>query len=299
VDTGAVMRYDTRTPGVRRTPVRLVEQPLTPLTFPFLRSLAQLRNGTIVSTSSSGLVELPGNFDAGISIPRVTAITSAADYSDSLAEGSLVTIFGQNLAPATAAAGSTPLPTQLAGVCVTINGARMPLLYASPGQINGQLPFDLNGQVQAVLHTPGGLSDIYYADVQPAAPSVFQLSVAGQSGTFPAIVRTKNNLLATLSNPLRPNETFTVFLTGLGQVGPPVETGRAAPASPLSLARFEPTVTVGGVNVGVLFAGLAPGFVGVYQINGLLPGNVPLGTQVPLVISAGSNSTTINVRIVE
>jgi uncharacterized protein (TIGR03437 family) len=299
VDTGLVMRYDTRTPAIRRTPVRMVEQPLTPINFPFLRSLAHLRNGTIVSTSSTGLVELPGNFDAGISIPRVTAVASAADFSDSLASGSLVSIFGQNLAPTTQSAGSTPLPTQLSGVCVTVNGFRMPLLYASPGQINGQLPFELNGQVQTVLHTPGGLSDIYYADVAPAAPAIFQLSVAGQTGTFPAVVRARNNLLATLANPLRPNEAFTVFLTGLGEVGPPVEVGRPAPASPLSSSRFTPRVTVGDVDAEVLFAGLAPGFVGVYQINAQLPGHVPLGTQIPLTISVGGRSTTVNVRVVE
>lgn len=299
VDTGTVQRFDARNPGLKLAPVRLVEQPLTPLTFPFLRSLAGLRNGSIVSTSSSGLVELPGNFDTGISIPRVTAITSAADFSDSIASGGLVSIFGSNLAPAAASAGSTPLPTQLSNVCVTINGFRMPLLYASPGQINGQLPFDLSGQVQAVLHTPGGLSDIYYADVAPAAPTVFQIAVAGQTGKFPAIIRTRNNQLATLSNPLRPNETFTVFLTGLGEVGPVVEPGRAAPASPLSVTRFEPLVLVGDVEAKILFAGLAPGFVGVYQINALLPGYVPQGTQIPLTIGVGANSTTLQVRIVE
>jgi uncharacterized protein (TIGR03437 family) len=299
VDTGTVQRFDVRNPGTKLAPVRLVEQPLTPLTFPFLRSLAGLRNGSIVSTSSSGLVELPGNFDTGISIPRVTAITSAADFSDSIASGGLVSIFGTNLAPSTASAGSTPLPTQLSNVCVTINGFRMPLLYASPGQINGQLPFDLNGQVQAVLHTPGGLSDIYYADVASAAPTVFQISVSGQSGKFPAIIRTRNNQLATLSNPLRPNESFTVFLTGLGEVGPLVEAGRAAPASPLSVTRSEPVVLVGDVAAEILFAGLAPGFVGVYQINAQLPGYVPRGTQIPLTIGAGGISTTVNVRVVE
>ena len=299
VDTGTVQRFDARTPAIKLAPVRLVEQPLTPTTFPFLRSLAGLRNGSIVSTSSSGLVELPGNFDTGISIPRVTAITSAADFSDSIATGGLVSIFGTNLAPATASAGSTPLPTQLSNVCVTINGFRMPLLYVSPGQINGQLPFDLGGQVQAVLHTPGGLSDIYYADVAQSAPTVFQISVSGQSGKFPAIIRTRNNQLATLSNPLRPNETFTIFLTGLGEVGPAVESGRAAPLSPLSVARSVPVVWVGDVEAKILFAGLAPGFVGVNQINAVLPGTVPRGTQIPLTIGVGTNSTTLQVRIVE
>jgi uncharacterized protein (TIGR03437 family) len=75
--------------------------------------------------------------------------------------------------------------------------------------------------------------------------------------------------------------------------------GRPAPSSPLSSSRFTPRVTVGDVDAEVLFAGLAPGFVGVYQINAQLPGHVPLGTQIPLTISVGGRSTTVNVRVVE
>jgi uncharacterized protein (TIGR03437 family) len=299
VDTGSVQRVETRTPGLRVSPVRMAEAPLTPLNFSFLRSLAGLRNGTIVSTSSTGLVELPGNFDAGIAIPRVSAITSAADFTANLGQGGLVSIFGQNLAPGTAAAGTTPLPTTLANVCVTVNGFRMPLLYVSPGQINGQLPFDLQGQVSTVLHTPGGLSDIYYAQVRQAAPSVFRISVDGQSGAFPAVVRTRNNQLATLANPLRPNEIFLVYATGLGEVGPPVEPGAPGPLSPLSTTTGEPVVTVGGRSAPVIFAGLAPGFVGVYQLNVKVPADAPLGMQIPLTISAGGTSTTVNVRVVD
>ncbi len=299
VDTGAISRFDVRNPAIKLSPVRMVESPLTVLQFPFLRSLAGLRNGAIVSTSTTGLVELPGNFDAGIAIPRVSAITSAADFTDSLAPGSLVSIFGQNLAPAESTAGSLPLPTQLSNTCVTVNGFRMPLLYVSPGQINGQLPFELMGQLSTVLHTPGGRSDIYYAQVQAGAPSIFQLRVSGQEGTFPAVIRARNNQLATLSNPLRPNETGTVFLTGLGEVTPQVEAGTPAPASPLASALRPPAVTVGGHNAAVLFAGLAPGFAGLYQLNFLVPPDTPRGMQIPLAISSGGGTATVNVRIVE
>jgi len=180
-----------------------------------------------------------------------------------------------------------------------VNGLRVPLLYVSPRQINGQLPFDVTGQVSAVLHTPGGLSDIFYAEVQPAAPAVFQLSFSGQPGKFPAVIRNENNQLATLSNPLRPNETFTIYASGLGEVGPAVESGTAAPSSPLAVTRFQPHLLLGETEAGVLFAGLAPGFVGLYQINGLVPGNTPLGTQIPLTIVVGGASTTVNVRIVK
>jgi uncharacterized protein (TIGR03437 family) len=294
-----VARFDVRRPTVRQSPVRLVEQPPLPTTFPFLRSLAALRNGTLVSTSSSGLVELPGNFDAGIAIPRVTAITASADFSDALASGSLVTIFGQNLAPETATSTALPLPTSLGQVCVTVNGIRLPLLYVSPGQINGQLPFSTVGRLSTVLHAPGGLSDTYFAEVRPAAPAVFQISVAGQPGTYPAVVRARNNQLATLSNPLRPNETFLVFASGLGDVGPAVPAGSAAPLSPLAVARVAPQLTLGDTPVPVVFAGLAPGFVGLYQINAVVPPDAPLGLQIPLKITAGTSTTSVNVRVVD
>ncbi len=299
VDTGTVQRFDTSTPHVRLSPVRMVEQPSTPGAFPFLRSLAALRNGTIVSTSSSGLVELPGAFDAGIVIPRITAITAAADYSDALAPGSLVSIFGRNLAPDAATSRSLPLPTQLANVCLTVNGERLPLLYVSPTQINAQLPYRLTGRLSTILHTPGGLSDIYYASVKSTAPAVFQLDIAGQPGRYPAVLRVRNNQLATQSNPLRANEAFIVFASGLGDVGPEVDAGSAAPISPLANSLATPRVTLGGRSAGLIFAGLTPGFVGLYQINAVVPADVTAGLEIPLTISFGTSSTTVNVRVAE
>ncbi|MBI3695951.1 MAG: hypothetical protein HY238_14060, partial [Acidobacteria bacterium] len=298
-DTGTVQRFDVRTPGLRRSPVRMVEAPLTTIKFPFIRTLTGLRNGNLISTSTTGLIELPGAFDAGIAIPRVTAITSAADFSDAVAPGGLISIFGQNLAPETAGATALPLPTSLASICVTVNGLRMPLLYASPTQINGQLPFDTQGQATTVLHTPGGLSDIYYANVKTVAPAVFQISAGGQTEKFPAVIRAKNSQLATLSNPLHPNDTFLIFATGLGEVGPAVGDGFPGPVSPLSSSRVRPAITVGGKAAPVDYAGLAPGFVGVYQLNVRVPGDAPEGMQIPLTINMGTASTTINVRVVD
>jgi uncharacterized protein (TIGR03437 family) len=296
-DTGDVQRVNVQTPAVKVSPVRMTESPRTPETFTFLRSLAGLRNGTLVSISTSGLVELPGAFDAGIAIPRVTAITNAADYSNGLAPGGLVSIFGQNLAPDTAGAGTVPLPTTLSGICVTANGLRLPLLYVSSTQINAQLPFELTGQAATTLHTPGGLSDIYYAQLSSAAPAVFQKSLGGQM--FPTIVRDKNGEIVTLSNPVHPNETILIYATGLGAVGPAVASGAAGSASPLSSDLQPPAVTLGGIPAPLYFAGLAPGFVGVYQLNVKVPGDAPEGMQIPLTIQAGGLSTTVSVRVVK
>ncbi|MBI3665154.1 MAG: hypothetical protein HY236_02845, partial [Acidobacteria bacterium] len=298
VDTGAIQRVNLNQPDQAVSPVRMAESPAVPgLTYPFLRTLAALRNGSFVSTTSSGVVQLDGTFDAGIAIPQITAITSAADFSDQVGSGGLISIFGRNLAPQTASAGTLPLPTALGDVCVTANGLRLPLLYVSPTQINAQLPFEMGGQTATLVHSPGGLGNTFYAEVKEAAPAVFRVNL-GNAGSFPAVVRAENNLLATLANPVRPNETILVYATAMGPVGPPVDAGMPGPVSPLATSVDPPSITLGGVAAPLYFAGLAPGFVGVYQLNVKVPGDAPEGVQVPLTISVGDSSTTVNLRVV-
>ncbi|MBI3698445.1 MAG: hypothetical protein HY238_26845, partial [Acidobacteria bacterium] len=84
-----------------------------------------------------------------------------------------------------------------------------------------------------------------------------------------------------------------------GEVGPAVGDGFPGPVSPLSSSRVRPAITVGGKAAPVDYAGLAPGFVGVYQLNVRVPGDAPEGMQIPLTINMGTASTTINVRVVD
>jgi uncharacterized protein (TIGR03437 family) len=72
-----------------------------------------------------------------------------------------------------------------------------------------------------------------------------------------------------------------------------------APSNPLAVALTAPTVTLGGVSLPVLYYGLAPGEVGVYQINVSVPGSVPAGLDEPLVITQGDSSTSVGVRVVD
>jgi uncharacterized protein (TIGR03437 family) len=71
------------------------------------------------------------------------------------------------------------------------------------------------------------------------------------------------------------------------------------PSNPLAVTLTQPTVTLGGVNLPVLFAGLAPGLVGVDQVNVSVPFDVPDGMSVPLVITQGSVSTSVPERVVD
>ena len=297
--TGLIMRFDPDNPGSIISPIRMVEPPRSDTeVFPFVRTLAALRNGKLVSFGTAGLLEFPGNYDASNRNPRITAIVNSANYKTGIASGGLVSIFGENLSEVDASASGTPLPLSLGGACVTVNGLSLPLLYVSDNQINAQMSFAAGGSVAAIVRTNSGISDIFLANVLGSAPAIFKVQ-GPEEKLFAAVFRLENNLLATLSNPIRRNEVAIAFTTGLGPVTPLLLDGNAAPSNPLATSLAIPAVSVGGVSAEVLYSGLAPGFVGLYQINFIVPWGAPLGLQVPITISAGGVTETFFVRIID
>jgi uncharacterized protein (TIGR03437 family) len=279
----------------------MVESPLVGDTdYPFMRTLAPLADrSAIISLTTSGFTVLPWNYAAATATPLLDRLVNAGDFTRPVAPGGLVSLFGKQLSPMTLASTDVPLPTVLADSCLTANGVVLPMVFVSPTQINAQLPFQINGNTDVVLRTPGGTSDALKITISPAAPAVFRSGTAGPVTDIPTIVRSSNNNLATASNPIHPNDHITIYLTGMGQTSPEVAPGAAAPSEPLSYAKLPVTVTIGGTSLFVDFAGLAPGMVGVYQINALVPfKGVPTGFDIPLTISQGGASTTIPVRIV-
>jgi len=266
--------------------------------FPFTRTVAALRNGQLAVISNAGVVELEKNFDSGRQLPRVSAVTNAADFGTNLGAGGLISIFGENFASRSAQAADMPLPTELAETCVTVNGAPLPLLFVSGDQINAQLTFNLTGPAETVVHTPGGLSNPFIAEVSSSSPAVFQVRGPDNSD-FDAIVRAENNQLSTLSNPMRPNEVAVIYTTGLGLVQPLATAGFPASDAPLQRTLETPQVFIGDLPGIVQFSGLTPGFVGLYQINVLFPADVPLGLQVPVTVLTSGGTEQFNVRIVD
>jgi len=297
---GVIERVELPT-GLALRATRLAEAPLLGTEeFPFTRTVAPLASRrAIVILTTSGLTVLPWEYDAAVARPVIHAVVNAADYTQPVAPGGLITLFGENLSPVNQASSQIPLPTALGDSCLTVNGQPMPILFVSPNQINAQLPFSVDGNVTLVLHTPGGVSDYYYLTILPAAPSVFRSGVAGELRNLPTIVRAKNNQLVTLSNPVHPGDDLVIYLTGMGRTSPPVEAGVPAPVDPLAWVVTQPTVTLAGEPLPVRYAGLAPGWVGVYQINVHVPWWVRPGMQQPLVITQGGYSTTLYVRVVD
>jgi uncharacterized protein (TIGR03437 family) len=154
------------------------------------------------------------------------------------------------------------------------------------------------GPTDLLVHSTTGMSDTFVSQVDPRAPAIFQVT-GPDSSQFAAIFRSENNKLATLSNPLRQNEVAIIYATGLGSVSPLAVPGVAATLSPLQVVSEMPTVEFGGVSGDVLYAGLAPGFVGLYQMNVKVPGTAPLGMQVPLTVTMGANTASVSVRIID
>jgi uncharacterized protein (TIGR03437 family) len=266
---------------------------------PFIRSLAVLPfHNSFVSLSQSGLTLLAANYDAPLPQPLISSVNSAADGTSGTASGGLVSIKGSNLSTSTVASATTPLPTSLADSCVTVNGRPISLLMVSPSLINAQLDNSTGGAAVMSIRTPQNVSPDFSFNVLANAPAVFLNGQAGESTNLPAIYRDANGLLVTPSNPVRRNDSLNIYAAGLGLTSPVVAAGTVSPSDPLATAVLQPKVTLNGVGLPVTFAGLAPGQIGVYQISVTVPSSVALGLSVPLTITQGGQSQTVNVRVV-
>jgi uncharacterized protein (TIGR03437 family) len=297
---GVIQRVDAaRGEGIR--PTRMAESPRSPLAgWAFIRSLAPLANRTaVIALTVSGFTVLPWNYDAAVAVPRIQSVVNAADESGRVAPGGLIKVLGTQLSPVNVATREIPLPTALGESCLTVNGVALPMLMVSSSQINAQLPFQVDGSAQMVLRTPGGVSDNFNFTILPSAPSVFRSGTAGPQTGIATVVRSLNGQLVTLSNPVHRGDQIVIYGTGMGRTTPEVDAGMPAPSDPLSYVLTEPQVVLGNTALPVLYAGLTPGEVGVYQINVQVPHWVATGMSVPLVVRQGSQQTTLEVRVVE
>lgn len=297
---GVIQRVDMQT-GQGQKATRIAEAPrLGNEKFPFTRTLAPLASRqVIISLTTSGFTVLPWNYDASVAPPLIGAVVNAADYTEPVAPGGLISIFGESLSPTNEASSQLPLPTALGNSCLTVNGIPIPVLFVSPTQINAQLPFEVMGNTTLILRTPGGVSDNFNLTIQPTAPAVFSREASGTAKLFPTIVRAKNNQLVTDSNPVHREEDIIIYLTGMGQTNPPVAEGVPSPSDTLPALVNPVELHILGTGLPVRYAGLAPGQVGVYQINAYVPWWTPKGKEQPLRISQGGGSTTVYVRVVD
>jgi uncharacterized protein (TIGR03437 family) len=216
-------------------------------------------------------------------------------------------VFGANTIDNSTLPNPLPLPTSLDNVAVMFeytdsNGNAVsqatPLYYVSPTQINFYVPMGApvsgNVNVEVVQTTTGRLYAASPVQMNAYSPAVLMAQYAGK--LRPAQVFNQDNTLNTPSNPALRGSTIQIYAIGQGFVPNAPPDGSPAPSPPLSTP-FTPRVAINleftDENDGpVTFSGLAPGLVGVWQINVQIPNNVPPGAQTSLVVFAGSLPST-------
>lgn len=210
-----------------------------------------------------------------------------------VAPGSYISIFGAALADTTLVYSTTYLPLSLAGVSVgfDVPGKRVSyparIHFVSPGQINVQVPWELAGEPSADLKV--SIGDHSSATVRVAlsdySPAAFEYTDPG-TGRLLAAALDQSFALITSANAVRRGGVAQIYANGLGPVENRPASGEPASTSTLSACRVSPEVTIGGRPAQVQFCGLAPGFVGLYQINATVAADTPTGIQ-PLVLRVG------------
>jgi uncharacterized protein (TIGR03437 family) len=200
------------------------------------------------------------------------------------------------------------LPTTLAGVTVLMSGSPVPLFFVSPLQINFQVPWQLLSSSTATLTVinAGGMSPTILLNVSAAAPGIFTFATTNsatqgaiQIANTATFVAPVGAIPGVTSRPATSADALTIFCSGLGAVTSTPDSGSAGGSgSTLSNVQAQVSVTIGGQPAPFLFAGLAPGFVGLYQVNVQVPAGVTPGNAVPVIVTtAGLNSNTATIAV--
>lgn len=250
-----------------------------------VNGLAELSVGSSTTYSLSVNLAAPSSQATSVFLNPLSIFNAAsfAPITNAVAPGEIITIFGSGLASDTFGAQTLPLPKTLGQTQVTVNGIAAPLLYVSQTQINFLVPSAVSPGVATFQVTNNNVKSnevTVYADL--TAPGIFTQT---SNGVGPAAVTHLDYSLVTENNPAVAGEILILYLTGLGSVTPPVPDGAAGPANPsnvdeytngsLSMDIFDSMFVDTSVSVG--FAGTAPGFAGLYQINFTVPSGVASG----------------------
>lgn len=249
-------------------------------------------------TASDGLASDSRLVHVRVVTARPLAAVNAADFrSATLAPDSIVSLFGTDLAVRDATADQVPLPFDLNGTTVTVNGAPARLLFVSSGQINFVVPsFTALGSATIVVSTPNGIYSVATARIVPSVPALFTKDFTGKGEAIalatPDGVRFQNAPFDVVVNG-RPN-ILVLFGTGFRRA---VATN---PADEDGVAEAV-TATIDGRPARVLFAGAQGGFGGLDQINVEFPTSLAGGGRRSLnvvlsVNGENANQVTIDVR---
>jgi len=233
-------------------------------------------------------------------------VSTSSFVNDVVVAGDQIDVIGANLGPSDGirADATKTLPTTLGSTSVTVDGVAAPLFYASDSIVQAHLPTTLTAgsttKIQVTAST--GSSSVVTLPVVSAKPGVFTFEAEGP-GQAKAINQdgslNGDGTVTGSDKPAPAGSVIAVYATGLGPLNPPISAGTPASTSTLSRITLPITASIGGRSATVTFAGAAPGQIGVYQVNLVVPLSAPSGAN-RLVIAvdgySSQNGVTVQVR---
>ena len=233
---------------------------------------------------------------------RLDAVASAASYVQTgVAPGEIVYLAGDGLGPA-ALATLQLTPDQLgitdtvAGTRVLFDGKPAPMVYSRTDAVSAIVPYSVSSTTRIEVEYQGNRSNALTVNVLPAKPGIFSLNA---SGAGQAAALNQDSSVNGAANPAAPGDVIVLWATGAGATDPPSIDGRIT-ASVYPKPRLPVTVTIGGIQAAVQYAGAAPYLVsGVIQVNAVIPPELAPG-DIPVILRVGDRASqpaiTIAVR---
>lgn len=234
------------------------------------------RSFTVSFTATDGSLSETKAVTIRVVTASPLAVVNAANYKlGSLPADSIATAFGTDLAVRIEHAQALPLPTEMAGTVVTVNGIAAPLLYVSPTQINFIVPPSVEtGPATIIVSSPTGTYSLGMSEITDAAPAIFSADATGR-GDAAAI--------ATADGINYETGPFSVSVNGRQNIlllfGTGIRHARAMNPGDENGVAEAVRVTVDGREARVLYAGAQPQFIGLDQLNVELPASLETGAR--------------------
>jgi uncharacterized protein (TIGR03437 family) len=263
--------------------------------FTWAPQAAQIGGHTVqfTATNSSGASSSKNVFvNVGSDTPVILSFANGASYVDDggCSPGAVATFMGEGFSKSAPKAASTsPIPTEVNGVRVKANDGYIPVFYASETQINVQCPQLAPGNpLTLTVESNTGTSSPLSTKVQYATPGIFALDGSGRGQGAILLANTSTVAMPHTdgipSQPAKPGDYVSIYATGLGPVDINLATGQPAPTNVTVPATAPVDVLIDGVKADVPFAGLAPGYTGLFQVNAKVPESIHTGDAVSVQI---------------
>ncbi len=263
-----------------------------------------LYHANIAFAAVSGTTNVPVTIDvtpASALPPYIGSIVNAASQiQGSISPGEIITIYGYSVGPAEtsgfAVDSSGKVVKSLQGATALFDGNPAPLIYGSASQLNVMVPYEIAGEPSTVisLNYGGVASTAWAVPVAASAPAIF--TIAGD-GVGPGAVLNQDNSVNSAANPAARGSVIQIYATGEGQTTPAGITGSVTQSN-TKTPLLPVTVSIGGVNAVVQYAGSAPESVaGLLQVNAVLPQGIATGPAVPIIVSVGGQPSQTGVTI--